>query len=707
MLIEASRGGHATVANFLLSQPRDSSPIETPSASPTGSMRNLLEGPPTPDQQASVSGGCGVGKVARVRGGRDEGDGEGGVEVRGFSCQRTVLRHGGDGCVGGGDDDVSDLGTSKAKRQKVASENGVMLPSTSHGHPYPQFPAPVRSKPKQQLSPQQQGPNTSPVSAKSPHMASSLQYATDSAMAMRNVQNWSNMTTSSPFTSTHTSPQSSSHERQEIAAAQLPSISSYTHVVPDDVIQGHPVAPEELVARRRYNTPEMTMRPVTEQQQLTPQLCEVEGSPLVKSAQSVFSSGTFSSQIPVPNTKSPSHSNPTTAAVCSGATSVSQSTTSRDVQVTCGPCVTSSSTSLPVAAGRGELVGGAGCREGVGGAGCGEGVGGGRGRTVGGGVEREDVGGACCSQLSNDATVPVPISMPSRRPNSTLVPNMDAARLVPNFDNMADMLQNPSSLENQYLVALAARAQLFSSSLSAEGTARDVDGDGTASSVVTNQEHLPSTSPQTFPNNLETLAAIAAHVSHSADPSTLPKGFPGAFETLASLASQSLTDDKPPPLTGMDVVNLLSTTADFTKLLPTLAALEMQGAMGLETEDSSGLPVPITDPSVIKKLWDEMLYVESNPGYMGALVGDVGVSVRGASGASGGDGISLPTKYLNEISRPPQVAGGKLPKRPYALGKTSFLLDGNFQLDIPRPCELGDGERNQVCRMKLQWWVCE
>ena len=693
MLIEASRGGHTTVANLLLSQPRDSSPIETPSVSPAGSVRHLVERP-NPDPVASVRSGGAVVKVARGRGGRDEGDGEGTAEVGSFLGQaeipRTMLRHSGDGCGATGEEDTSDLGTSKAKRQKVASDSVAAVPTGPHGIPYPQFPAPVRSKPKLQ----QQGQATSPTPMKSPQV-SSLQYATDSAMAMKNVQNWSNMAATSPFTSTHGSPQSLSlqcQQQERLIASQMAALANYAHLIPDEVMQGAPRAtPEELVARRLYNSPEKMACPTIEQQSLTVQQCKNDESLVAKTAQSVFSTGNFSSQIPVPNMKCLPHGN--IADTCCGAGSISPSTASCDTQVTPNTCLTSPPTSALVAAGRGQGEGEERCGDGVG-RGRGEGVGGERESRVNGGEEKEDSCDANASQLSSNATVS------SERINSSPLANLDATKLIPHLEALADLLQNPTSLENQYLVALAAKAQLLSSSLSVQGTVDDTGGAcATETSPCATLENIPSTCPQALPSNLETLASIAAHVSHNSDPNSLPRGFPGAFETLSSLTSQSLADEKPPSLTGLDVVNLLSSSADLTKLLPTLAALEMQGGMGLEPGDNSGLPVPITDPSVIRKLLDEMLCVESNPGYLGALVGDVGLPVRGGSGGGpGGDGISLPMKYLNERAHPPQMGGGRLPKRPYALGKTSFMLDGNFQLDIPHPNEHVDGERNQVSR---------
>ena len=662
MLIEASRGGHTTVANLLLSQPRDTSPIETPPSSPTGSIQDLLGGSDrlTATIRSSSCAGCGCGGVGKVpdrRADRSEGGGDGDVAVGEFSgdaeLPRTVLRR--NSSVG--DCDISDLGTSKAKRQKVASDNTTMLPSALHSYPYPPFATPTRSKGKQQKP--LQGYTSSPVSGKSPHGANALQYATDSAMAMKNVQNWSNMATTSPFSSTPGSSVSPSKQQDELFARDV--AISCPQPFPDDIV---PVdnAPRQHVAHPHLFCAEELPCETTEQ---TAQQPEKEVPTIFQTAQSLFSSGTFSNQIPVPNIKCQP---PASTAVHSAGTAICESTVSCDNHAT--PHVNPPLSGSPVAT-EGHV------------------------RGEGGSVSISQLPSASSEEGLTSSSEPV---------ISPVLPNHDKTKLMPHFESMVDLLQNPT-IENQYLVALA-KAQLLSSSLSAEGTTTTTDSEGIAASgsaPAATREDPTAAGLQPTPSRLETLAAIAAQVGQNSNLPSLPRGFPGAFETLTGLASQCLADEKPPSLTGLDVVNLLSSSADLTKLLPALAALEMQGGLGLEADENTGLPVPITDPSVIKKVWDEMLCVESNPGYMGALVGDAGVPVRGASAVSAGDNTSLPMKYLNEKGQQLQIGGGKFSKQQYLLGKTSFLLDGNFQLDIPHPNSLEEEESNLVSKVVI--WI--
>jgi len=662
MLIEASRGGHTSVAHLLLKQPKETSPVATPSMSPTSSIRNIPGGHNAAASDPSTLAGTAM-KGLKVRPsvyrGSDNGVGRGGAGMDVTS--RPMLRHEHGGSeLGGGiaDDDLNELSASKAKRPKVASDSsGLVSSGSSHSLQYPQYPAPIRAKSKAQQVQQSHLPTMKTASG------GSVQYATDSASAMKNVQNWSNMTAPSPFSSTHNSPLSLSKQRQqqedEELASQMAAIVNYSHLIPDEIMDDH-VTHDELVARRIYTTPEkLTPWPGMEHQQVPASLAQ--GIPLaeepsqVDSSRSLFSSGTFTGQLPIPNSAHSPHSR-ITPSDSSNFVSVSEP----PATVACDSPLTGSSH--------------IGIR--------GEGVGGPR---RGGHASKEEarVPGAA---FNPDAMFAPPTSG-SERLNSTL-PNLDN-KLIPHLEALADLLQNPSTLENQYLLALAARAQLFSSSLSTPGDGGRGGATGEAGETDADLSSGAGQESPLLPNSLETLAAIAAHVSQGNDPASLSKGFPGALEALASLTSQ-LPDDEKSVQSNMDIINLLSSGVDLTKLLPMLAALEMQGSIGMEPDNSGGLK-PITDPSLVKKLWDEMHCVESNPGYMGGLVGEGGLS------AGEGERGPHPLEYLNEHLRSAQGGGGgvgRLPKHQYPLA----LLDGNFPLDIPPPGELGDEERHQVCR---------
>ena len=666
MLIEASRGGHTSVAHLLLKQPKETSPEATPSMSPTSSIRNIPGGHGAVAGDPSTLAGTAM-KGSKVRQsiyrGSDNGVGRGGAGMEVTS--RPVLRHEHSGSeLGGGmaDDDLNELTTSKAKRPKVANESnsGLVSSGSSHSLQYPQYPAPIRAKSKAQQVQQGHLPAMKTASG------GSVQYATDSASAMKNVQNWSNMSAPSPFSSSHNSPLSFSKQRQqqedEELASQMAAIVNYSHLIPDEIMDDH-VTHDELVARRIYSTPEkLTMRPGMEHQQVPASLTQgLAEEPPLDSTRSLFTSGTFTSQLPIPNSAHSPHTR-ITPSDSGGFVSVPEPTS-----VTCDSPLTGSS-QIGI---RGEGVGEP--RRGV--------------------LPSQEEARVPGTMFNPDAMFASPPSG-SERLNSTL-PSIDN-KLIPHLEALADLLQNPSTLENQYLLALAARAQLFSSSLSTPGDGGvGGRGGGASGEAGETDTDLPSAAGQEsplLPNSLETLAAIAAHISQGNDPASLSKGFPGALEALASLTSQ-LPDDEKSVHSNMDIINLLSSGVDLTKLLPMLAALEMQGSIGMEPDNSGGLK-PITDPSLVKKLWDEMHCVESNPGYMGGLVGEGGLS------AGEGERAPHPLDYLNEHLRSVQGSGGgvgRLPKHQYPLA----LLDGNFPLDIPPPGELGDEERHQVCRSNL------
>ena len=254
----------------------------------------------------------------------------------------------------------------------------------------------------------------------------------------------------------------------------------------------------------------------------------------------------------------------------------------------------------------------------------------------------------------------------------------------------------PNNLES--LAAIAAHFSHMEASASAPGTATNP--------------------PQSLPGAFEALAAIASHSLAaegrsglgSADLSNLSefakflptlaalevqgglgqsaRGLPGAFEALAAFASHTLSAEG---RSGADVSN-----AEFAKLLPTLAAMEVQGGVPYDQQqqDPNVKPVPITDPSTVKRLWDDMLLVKSNPVYVGE---DPGISV---------DTGAPPTaeQYQGERPQRPQQqqqhACGRctvqtaptLPKVPRSLPNNSFLLDGNFRIDIPPPEERVPGK---------------
>ena len=539
--------------------------------------------------------------------------------------RRDISRSGKSAPKSGNGLDLGEIDTSKAKRQKM-SENMAL--------PVPDLPPNIQSS-KQQGSPLSKTGNSA-------QNVSEVQYATDSATAMKNIQRWTSIPSSAAFTQSSDTTVSEVETSVDIPSHAQPPVAviqQYAQLTPDDIIQGHVTAndimqghvtandiiqdhvtAEEIIARYRLS-PEKLANSAKCQETTNPTGSQVEN------AQSVFSSGNFSKQVPL--------STPTSN--------------------------TKNSTSEPA---------------------------------------------SCDSHMSklhgiNPTTIQSeencdPINVPSHIPKTTFgvpsssetfdgttMPSMDFRRLIPHLEALADLLQNPTSLETQYLAALAAKAQLFPQSLTVGGPNASSTG-------------------QDLPNNLEALAAIAAHVGHI-DSSSTDKSLPSAFEALAAIASQNLTSkgltDEKPHFSSFDLSNLLSNT-DFTKLLPTLAALEVRGGLGYGQENPNLKPVPITDPNAVKRLWDEMLFVESNPGYVGgSSIGEMGASVGGVGGLV--DGVNLPGEYADEKSPRHQTGGeggGHLPKRSHSLTNNSFLLDGNFQIDIPPPGELATGEstRNQV-----------
>ena len=133
---------------------------------------------------------------------------------------------------------------------------------------------------------------------------------------------------------------------------------------------------------------------------------------------------------------------------------------------------------------------------------------------------------------------------------------MDLRCLIPHLEALADLLQNPTSLETQYLAVLAAKSQIFSPSLppsshSSSNSSSVPPTTAAAGGAAGNRESNPSN--QTLPNNLEALVAIAAHVSLM-DSGSTNKNLPSAFEALAAIASQNLTEDKP-HLSSMDILS--------------------------------------------------------------------------------------------------------------------------------------------------------
>ena len=532
--------------------------------------------------------------------------------------------------------EVGEMDVSKAKRQKISESGTLSNPRQQLSRAQP---------PKNQGSIASNGAVGSSATTKAGKFASTevsgVQYATDSATAMKNIQHWSSAGdgNGTSFTQPNTSaggngssgdvntdadvPVSSSSSQQN----QDPSatIKQYAQLTPDDIILGH-VTAEEIITRYRLSSqrvastskmPEEMSSSAATTTASTTSTTDTQ----VENAQSIFSSGNFNNQVPL-----------------SSVTSTLKNTPPTDSTPSCDSHVPTNS--LPKnPTNRSE-----------------------------GNVHKPTT-----SQGPN-TTCGAPSS--SEAYDSTMFPNMDLRRLIPHLEALADLLQNPTSLEAQYLAALAAKSQMFPSFVAGSG---------------------PGGPNSTLPpfNNLEALAAIAAHVGHLESGST-GKGLPLSVEALSALASQNLSEEKHvPPLTSLDISNLFS-NADLTKILPTLAALEMQGGMGYRHESSNLKPVPITDPSAIKRVWDEMLFVESNPGYMGgASMGEVGGAL--------GDGVSA--DYADERAQhqaqmegsgPP--GGTRLPKRSHSLGNNSFLLDGNFEIDIPPPGDLisGKNERNQV-----------
>ncbi len=750
MLIEASRGGHTNVANLLLRQPRDFSPIETPSCSPLGSQHSIAEpsqattsssdygrgplvsgskndevpGQNDDNNDIQESGGNDMSSQRQIDGGgvvknshaQEGGGGGGGERVKEVSEHSSeVVRSGKSLLKSGNSFDGVEIDTSRPKRQKM-SENSV-IPTSNTSLPHSSKHAlPTNSSGGTQHS-------AVSTAASNPPDTPEVQYATDSATAMKNIQHWTAKATTSVFTQptattsstttatagrgdTGTSVDAPSQSQQQAPPLSNPAttIQRYAQFTPDDIIQGHVTAndimqghvtandimqghvtAEEIITRYRLS-PQKQANSTKRQGEVPLPLPSGSATPggvplpppssltpiTMENAQSVFSSGNFSNQVPlvypVPSSKN---------------TPQSSASGSCDLHMTRG-------------------------------------------------VQPEEARHNLSHNASYSETPPSSID----GFDGSAFPNMDLRRLIPHLEALADLLQNPTSLETQYLAALAAKSQIFPpplppSSHSSSYSSSVPPTTAAAGGAAGNRESNPAN--QTLPNNLEALAAIAAHVSHM-DSGSTNKSLPSAFEALAAIASQNLTEDKP-HLSSMDISNLLS-SSDFNKLIPTLAAMEIQGGMGVgQHEMTSGVGggpniKPITDPSTVKRLWDEMLFVESNLGYVGGsggpILGDGGCGgdVR-VSVVEGVDGMSHPRgDYMDERSHHPHPlpllqqqqqglvvggGGGHLPKRSHSLTNNSFLLDGNFKIDIPPPGELSaeDNERNLVSLFKKKIFFIE
>lgn len=605
MLIEASRGGHTNVANVLLRQPRDTSPLDTPSCSPMGSRNSGLDhaSNPTPLAQEGRSSPIATkgvkddnredsyaapveekGSEGQVRGKEQAGKDE--KEMKGKLCAGTeggvANEEGGKAVPQSNDvsrlgksvpksDDTLDLGdadaASKAKRQKIA--DGVTLPPSSDllqsCHHHPECP----------LSTAAAAPTSAGKTGKGSQKASSpLRYATDSATAMKNIQQWTSGNTSA-LNQFNASPSKDRSLGTSVdTPLQRPATTSQQPTTSDDlindIIKGH-VTAEDIVRRvstadegtARHNRPPVSTRASSGRGQEC--VVKAAADSQIESAQKVFSSGNFNKNIPL---------------TTSSTKNASSAHGSRDNHT-----ATSSAKTCPATE-------------------CGS----------------TPLSSAAPSRGPNTTTYAAPTSTtPQATADEQTLANMNLRRLIPHLEVLADLLQNPSSLETQYLAALSERAQMFPGSFPPLGS----------EDLVTAAAAADSTLGQALPNNLESLAAIAAHFGHLESgpeaPKDLPKDLPNAFEALAAIASQNLAEDKASSMANMDIASLFS-NADFAKLLPTLAALEMQGGLGYDQHDPNLKPVPITDPGAMKRLWDDMLMVESNPVYVGdpGLEGDVG-----------------------------------------------------------------------------------
>lgn len=607
MLIEASRGGHTNVANVLLRQPRDSSPLDTPSCSPMGSRNSGLdqtlpamsaqeEGAPVDDEGSENGGGEISPPIAQEEGkGEELSEDSGGKWYTG--CEGGVAKEEGETAAETGED-VTRLGkslpksentldlvdsdaASKAKRQKIA--DGATLPpsellQTSHHHHHPE--CPLSTTGAMAATPSSPG-----KTGKGSHESCTLKYATDSATAMKNIQQWTsgNANALNQFSA---SSKDSNLGSSVDAPAPVPSDVTQESRIPErlcsaddlinDIIKGH-VTAEDIVRRvstgdevvTRYNRPQASTRTPSErgqegvvqaaadsQMESTQKMFDSQ----IESAEKVFSSGNFSKNVPLAtsSTKNASSADP------SGGSHDSLTTNPRAKTISAPTMVQGCTRQTAPARG------------------------------------------------PNTTTYAAPTSASASASDEQAVANMNLRRLIPHLEVLADLLQNPSSLETQYLAALSERAQMFPGSF-------PPDSEEVGAEAESGQW-------QTLPNNLESLAAIAAHFGHLESGPDAAMDLPNAFEALAAIASQNLAEDKS-SLSNMDITSLFS-NADFAKLLPTLAALEMQGGLGYDQQDPNLKPIPITDPGAMKRLWDDMLLVESNPVYVGEpAVGGEGMGV--------------------------------------------------------------------------------
>jgi hypothetical protein len=435
---------------------------------------------------------------------------------------------------------------SKAKRQKIG--DGVTLPPSMEHHHHPECPL---STPGAAMA----MPALVGKIGKGSLEGSTLQqYATDSATAMKNIQQWTagNASVLNQFNTSTKDGISIAPGQRQLSTSHEQQATTTSDDLINDIIKGH-VTAEDIVHRvsgsenvARCNRPPVSIRGSSGRVQEG--VVKAVADSQIESVQKVFSSGNFSKHVPL---------------TTSSTKNASSADSTLDPHTTTNPRAKTRAAlecnSIPPSS------------------------------------------GAAPARGPNTTTYAAPTSSSSpQTSDEQAVANMNLRRLIPHLEVLADLLQNPSSLETQYLAALSERAQMFPGSFPPPGS--DEPG-----AVLPDSNHGPP-----LPNNLESLAAIAAHFGHLELGPDTAKDLPNAFEALATIASQNLTEDK----SNLDITSLLS-NADFAKLLPTLAALEMQGGLGYDQHDPNLKPVPITDPGAMKRLWDDMLLVESNPVYAG------------------------------------------------------------------------------------------
>lgn len=858
MLIEASRGGHTNVANLLLRQPRENSPSSTPppASPPLASRHSVLE---HQQQQAGLQHNSNTGRAATLpsgtKGSGRNGCGSGAVgQESGKSAKNSNLVVGvhNSGTVGqdsgkvvksrgrieaaakelvGGDrlmveeipitaarplpkerssgpklgksvvdPEATITDVSQAKRQKVlpSSEAISAIPNISVEQSCEVGNGPIL--------PTSWSASSSPSKAAPP--AHPVTYATDSATAMQNVQQWASIGTTAGFLPSAGNPASivvssggtttttTAHHIGSSVDVPTPDDSSpdnpvstaiqqYAQLTPDDIILGHmtandllqgghvtaAAAADEVVARHKNSSDPSRSTAGTNpsQQQQQQQQSELEN------AQNLFSSGNFNNQLQslLPSANKRSVTVSVSGSEPAKSNHPSSLSSSRVVSENTRDGSNGGSTSSHTAESR------VGACEG--------------GTTTSSSSTTSQAGNASSrrmahsSSLGPNATSSTTSTMTASESleSSSTFPNMDLRRLIPHLEALADLLQNPASLDSHCApttstmtttptISASNTAPLSPPSLLSSATSKlsqqpfvtssvvSDDGSGGVSTLPSSSEEPPllpyntgPTSTSALPSNLESLAAIAAHMGHldlSSPPSSLSggssksssgssniKGLTGAaFEVLATLASQSLPpDDKSSTTPGLDISSLLSNT-DLSKLLPTLATMEAQRQVGSGSSgygggvggrmggvragykgnqgDSNLKPVPITDPDAVRELWEDMLMVRSNPGY---------VSSENGGGGKSGSGISNSGTADPDASVPPQLqdahyvkqklqkhyqqqlpgnGGGvapsgtaaRLPKRTHSLNNNSFMLDGNFHTDLPHVQEVVHGGGSEV-----------